>query len=270
MCDPPQTPGPLPAKCTVSTPHPSPRFASNFWAEWIFDGFFSLSLSRMNRRCIGTSPPLLRGPHITGENRHRRQDGIPEQFQLIYKSKASTIVYCVKSAAIITFVGIAASWIYCYLTGATIDPSTRGLLLVPTSIDEMKWLSCIGIVMNLLAFRISHMCLHRIYRHEKKYELLSMPPGSKPSTLNSQYDPISMHFRYIAIIPGCIPQLNSKLAFNRGELTEPVITSWSPLNKITHKIGNRSVVIIPPRFRTPAEYHDAMANPATYVLRKKR
>lgn len=79
-----------------------------------------------------------------------------------------------------------------------------------------------------------------------------------------------MHSRYIAVIPGLIPQLNSKLAFNRGELMEPAINSWSPLQKIAHKIGDRRVIIIPQRFRTPAEYHDAMDNPANYVRRKNR
>lgn len=61
--------------------------------------------------------------------------------------------------------------------------------------------------------------------------------------------------RYIAMMPGFLPRLNSKVHFKKGEA---VYHPWAPASSHIYKMNGRTMIIIPDRYRRPVEFYETL------------
>lgn len=64
-------------------------------------------------------------------------------------------------------------------------------------------------------------------------------------------------FSYIAVMPGIIPRQNIQFIFAKGQAMED-FNGYSPLKYIHYKINGKSMLLVPERFRKPADLYDML------------
>lgn len=137
--------------------------------------FNIVALNFLFSRCFNTSRPLLRQPHIVGEERLRRLDRISEQYKLVYKGGMNYIAHCGKFVAAALGVGMVGTWIYDYFyDGMAQSVQLNEGMKMLLEAGEWKWLSGLAIANCFFLFCGCQMYVLRIYRNGNKYEKISI------------------------------------------------------------------------------------------------
>lgn len=116
----------------------------------------------------------MRQPHIAGEERLRRLDGISEQYKLVYKGVVNYIVHSGKFLSAAISIGLGGLWIHDHIYAGLSNAEQPTEFLIPLEFDEMKWLTGLAILNCICLFYACNMSVLRIYRNGNKYDINSI------------------------------------------------------------------------------------------------
>lgn len=110
---------------------------------------------------------LTRAMRIKGEEYYRRMDGIPKDYEMIYKFPLHYTLNTGKLAVITSGSSLLGFCLYNYITGVPLRESEFVSTLAANA-DEFWWFVGALAYTSLLVYRCCHIITLRIYRNEKK------------------------------------------------------------------------------------------------------
>lgn len=205
--------------------------------------------------------------------RQKKKDGVDEKFQLIYKPPNSGLL--ITATSFCTFGSFTCPT---FLLQYTFDYYFGDN---PELIQQISTFQ-LGLMGTAAAFSIIalYFCRSipmRIYNHEKEYE----PNLMKKTHLNC-YTHCLFRFRYIAFLPGAIPGLTNRFAFEKGDIKDKKSTGDWGRNLLLkfikpgfetasfYKIKDKPIFLTIKCFEKPIHFYEMFANTAKYARKIKQ
>lgn len=220
------------------------------------------------RRCIqigqcSRRQLLTKTMRLKHEDHFKRIDGIANEFEMIYKNQMHYTLNFGKFITIATTIILPGAYLYYYgYIGRKVNP-LEFVSSVAIDQQDIRWFLIILTISNVLLYRVCSIVTLRVYRHESKWvkHIQTMDfQRNAPIAVNITTFLVTLHFRYIAVMPGILPRRNELFHFSRGDVKEN-FKAFSLFRGLTYTVKGRTMLMVPERFRRSVDLFD-MLNPA--------